>query len=77
MMWKKLKKWMVERFLPVYLREKLLKEIQEKDSLIAEQQREIDRLNAYISGMEAALRSQRRISIRNEVNGNGPVDSTV
>ena len=74
---KKLKMWLVNRFLPVYLRENLLNELREKDTLIERQEREIDRLNAYISGMEMALRSQRKIAIRNEVSGNGPIDGPV
>ena len=64
---RKFKKWLYERFLPAYCKEGLMDENRHLASTVAEQRQEIDRLNAYISGLENAMRAQRRITIRNEV----------
>ena len=62
---KKLKRWLIERILPVWAREELMAEIERlKESnrqLVAER----DRLNAYIEGLETGIRAQRRIIINN------------
>lgn len=62
---KKLKKWLFERFLPAYCKEDMLETNDKLVALIAEQKAEIDRLQAYISGLERAMRT--RITIKNEV----------
>lgn len=62
---KKLKKWLFERFLPAYCKENMLETNDKLVALIAEQKAEIDRLQAYISGLERAMRT--RITIKNEV----------
>ena len=63
---KKFKRWLIERFLPTYCRNELLEENKQLANKIAELQAKNDRLNAYIDGMESALRYQK-ITIRNEV----------
>lgn len=62
---KKFKKWLFERFLPAYCKENMLETNDKLVALIAEQKAEIDRLQAYISGLERAMRT--RITIKNEV----------
>ena len=62
---KKFKKWLFERFLPAYCKENMLETNDKLVTLIAEQKAEIDRLQAYISGLERAMRT--RITIKNEV----------
>ena len=63
---KKFKRWLIERFLPTYCRNELLEENKRLANKITELQAKNDRLNAYIDGMESALRYQK-ITIRNEV----------
>ena len=63
---KKFKRWLIEKFLPTYCRNELLEENKRLANKIAELQAKNDRLNAYIDGMESALRNQK-ITIRNEV----------
>ena len=65
----KWKQWLYRKFLPAYCRDKLLEENRALGDLVKSQAQEIAKLNAYIDGMEAALRHQKRITIRNEVNG--------
>lgn len=57
----KLKKWLYERFLPAYCRDNLMetnKRLQEK---VDAQAREIERLNAYIDGVQDAMVRSRVI----------------
>ena len=63
---KKFKRWLIEKFLPTYCRNELLEENKRLANKISELQAKNDRLNAYIDGMESALRYQK-ITIRNEV----------
>lgn len=60
---KKLKIWFCARFLPAWCREELLEENKRLVRLAKEQQQEIDRLRAYIDGMNNAMRRQPRIHI--------------
>lgn len=62
---KKLKHWLIEHFLPIYLREDLLKENAKLQAKIQEQEIHIKQLDAYIDGLEFAIRSQRRLTINN------------
>ena len=62
-MMRKIKRWLLERFFPAVAKEEiavLRRELDKRDA-------EIDRLNTYIDGFEAGAKSQRRITIRNEV----------
>ena len=63
---KKFKRGLIEKFLPTYCRNEMLEENKRLANKIAELQAKNDRLNAYIDGMESALRYQK-ITIRNEV----------
>lgn len=64
---RKLKRWLFTRFLPAWCKEELLAENKRQAQVITAQKIEIDRLNAYIDGMEVTLRYQRRIIIQNGV----------
>lgn len=63
---KKFKQWMIERFLPIYLREQLEKENKKLQEQNQELRVRIRELNAYAEGLEYGLRSQRRITINNQ-----------
>lgn len=63
----KFKKWLYQRFLPAYCRDDLMEANNRLLVANAAQKQEIDRLRSYIAGLETAMRSQRRIVIRNEV----------
>lgn len=62
---KKVRHWLYEHFLPVWLKADLLKENERLGKEVQEQQIHIRELNAYIDGLELALRCQHRIIINN------------
>lgn len=62
---KKFKRCLIDHFLPVYLKEELLKENDQLRAKLKEQETHLRELNAYIEGLEYGLRSQRRIVINN------------
>lgn len=59
----KLKRWLHERFLPAWCRDDLMKANARLSEKCEEQAREIERLNAYIEGLQTAQRRQPRIVI--------------
>lgn len=61
----RLKQWLISEFLPVYLKESILKENTALRSKVAELEHRLEAQRAYSAGLEYALR--RRITIRNEV----------
>ena len=61
------KRWLYHKFLPAWCRDDLLEANAALLAANAEQQQEIDRLRAYIRGLETAMRNQRRIIVKNEV----------
>lgn len=62
---KRLKRWLIERILPVWAREELMEEIEKLKESNRQLAAERDRLNAYIAGLETGIRAQRRIIINN------------
>lgn len=62
---RKIKDWLLLRFLPAWAKESVYAENRRLRERIEEQRHEIDRLEAYSAGLEYALR--RRVVIRNEV----------
>ena len=62
---KRLKRWLIDRILPVWAREELMAEIERLKESNRQLTAECDRLNAYIEGLENGIRSQRRIVINN------------
>lgn len=62
---RKIKRWLIERILPVWAREELMAEIERLKESNRQLAAERDRLNAYIEGLETGIRAQRRIIINN------------
>ena len=60
---KKFRHWLIERFMPVYLRESLLEENRRLEEQNKELKVHIEKLNAYIDGLENGIKAQRRIVI--------------
>ena len=60
---KKIKAWLVNKFLPTYCRDDLLAQNARLLYANAEQKHEIERLQAYIDGLHTAIRRQPRIVI--------------
>lgn len=63
----KLKTWLYNRFLPAWCKDDLLEANARLSQALAEQRQENDRLRAYISGMQAAVKRSPRIYINGEV----------
>lgn len=60
---KKIKRWLTERFLPVYLKEELMKENKRLEAENEKLRIRVKELNAYADGLEFGLRSQRRLIV--------------
>lgn len=60
---RRFRKWLIEVFLPTWAKESVVKENEALRERNRELNEEINRLNAYIDGLEAGIRSQRRIII--------------
>ena len=59
----RLKRWMINKFLPAWCRSELMDENRRLAEKIEKQAALIDRLNAYIDGLQDALCRQPRIVI--------------
>lgn len=64
---KRFKRWLIDNFLPVYLKRELMQENEKLRNELQEKQTHIRELNAYIEGLELAIRSQRRITVNNHM----------
>ena len=64
---RRFKIWLLERFLPAWAKDTVYQENKALKAELEQKRHEIRVLNAYIDGMETVLRSQRRVTIRNEV----------
>lgn len=62
------RKWLLERFLPAWAKDSVYRENRALRDKLERQERDIRELNAYIDGLETAMRSMRRIVIQNGVN---------
>ena len=62
---RRFKKWLLETFLPAWAKDSVYRENQQLREQINRQQQEIRELNAYIAGLETALRAMRRQIIIN------------
>lgn len=60
---KKFKRWLIERFLPAWAKETILKENEELRQSVAELRQKLNERDSYIDGLEAGIRAQRRIII--------------
>lgn len=59
----KLKRWLIEKVLPIWAKEELLKENEKLRERNRELEIHVKQLDAYIDGLEAGLKAQRRIII--------------
>ena len=64
---KKLKTWLLERFLPAWAKDTVYQDNKRLLAQLERQQQELRELHAYIDGLESGLRALRRVTIRNEV----------
>ena len=64
---RKIQEWLY-RYLSMAAKETILKERNDLMETVKELKQENSRLQAYIDGMETAMRVQRRITINNGVN---------
>lgn len=62
---KKIKKWLQERFLPMWAKESVMADNKRMLHRIQELEHELQQKEAYIAGLEAGMRVQRRIIIHN------------
>lgn len=62
---KRIKQWLYNRFLDVWIKETLLAENRALQNQIVHLQAEIAVKDAYISGLTAGIKAQRRIVINN------------
>lgn len=60
----KWKEWFWRRFLPEWARDQLLRENAALRSQLEKKDREIERLEAYIQGMQAGVRARNRLAAR-------------
>ena len=60
---KKIKLWTINRVLPVWARQELLNENERLLRKVAAQELKLKEQAAYIDGLEAGIRSQRKIVI--------------
>ncbi len=56
---KRLRTWLLERFLPAWVKDTVYRENQALQARVAQQAQDIRELNAFIDGVETALRKQR------------------
>ena len=59
----RLKRWIIDKFLPAWCRSELMDENRRLIEKIEKQAAKIDRLNAYIDGLQDALSRQPKIII--------------
>lgn len=60
---KKLKNWLINRFLPMWAKESVFRENRDLRLEVDELRAELEKKNAYITGLQAGIKSQRRIVI--------------
>ena len=60
---RKIKHWLYKKYLPLYLRESLLQENEKLREEVSKLRASVLERDAYIDGLEAGIRAQRRIII--------------
>lgn len=60
---KRIKAWFFDRFLPMWAKETVLADNRKLQLQVAELREQLDQKEAYIAGMIAGMKSQRRIVI--------------
>lgn len=64
---KRFKTWLYDRFLPIWAKETLLADNKRLLNANQELSQEIQRMQAYIDGLERGIKAQRKTVINNEV----------
>lgn len=64
---RKFKHWLYNKFLPAWCKESLMEDNKRLLAANAAQKQEIAQLNAYINGIESAMRIRSKITINNGV----------
>lgn len=64
-MFKKIKAWFYDHFLPMWAKETLLSENRDLRKQVAELEAGLEQKTAYINGLMAGIKYQRRIVINN------------
>lgn len=62
---KKIKKWFLDQFLPMWAKETVLADNKSLQRRVAELEQKLQLKEAYIAGLETGMRAQRRIVIHN------------
>lgn len=60
---KKIKNWLFSRFLPMWAKETILRDYKNLESENEDLRKKVAELEAYINGLHAGMRNQRRIVI--------------
>lgn len=60
---KKIREWLINRFLPLWAKETVLADNRRLKREVEKLEADNDRLRAYVDGMNAGMRSIRRITI--------------
>lgn len=63
---KRIRRWLVERLLPVWARAELLAENRRLEEEIRRLNQELERKDAYIDGLTVGIRAQRKIVINTQ-----------
>ena len=66
---KKFKQWLIDRFLPMWAKETVLKENRELRQKVEELKNKLQVQSAYIAGIERGTQALRRIVINNNSGG--------
>lgn len=59
-----MKKWLIERFLPMWAKETVLSDNRRLKRELRSQQQENERMRAYIRGVETGIRAGKRITVQ-------------
>lgn len=62
-MLKRIKSWFLERFLPMWAKETVFTENKRLMQRVSELQQKLEKQNAYIEGLEAGMKSHRRVIV--------------
>ena len=60
---RKFRSWLINKFLPAWAKESAVAEIRRLEAENDRLEGDIERMNAYIDGLERGIRAQRRIII--------------